>query len=172
YENPGPAGGRWQEHLIWPSACNETPQFVDLFGTGQKVLVMASQPEGQMDWFAPGPDPTQPWVPHPISEKSSPGNIIPGTEPFSHGLGVGDITTGPAPFSPGRGGGDINGAGRLDVMTTAGWWEQPVQVNDTPWVFHPADLGPDCADMYAFDVNGDGQADVLSSSAHDYGIWW
>ena len=26
--------------------------------------------------------------------------------------------------------------------------------------------------MYAYDIDGDGKADVLSSSAHNYGIWW
>ena len=26
--------------------------------------------------------------------------------------------------------------------------------------------------MFAYDVNGDGKADVISSSAHNYGIWW
>jgi hypothetical protein len=26
--------------------------------------------------------------------------------------------------------------------------------------------------MYAYDMNGDGRADILSTSAHRYGIWW
>ena len=26
--------------------------------------------------------------------------------------------------------------------------------------------------MYAFDADGDGDRDVVSSSAHDYGLWW
>jgi hypothetical protein len=162
YENPGKSGGDglWKKHEIWHSACNETPQYVDLFGTGKRVIVMGWQPkgkgnEGQMAWFEPGADPTKPWVMHPISEPSRPGKEIPGTQKFSHGLGVGDL----------------NGDGRLDVICTAGWWEQPEKVGDTPWTFHPANLGPACADMFAMDLDGDGKADVVSSSAHQFGIW-
>ena len=42
----------------------------------------------------------------------------------------------------------------------------------TPWVFHKANFGEDCAEMLVYDCNGDGRNDVISSSAHRYGIWW
>jgi len=163
FENPKGKGGHWKRHEIWHSACNETPQYVDLLGTGKRVLVMGFQPkakgdgnQGQMAYFTPGKDPTQPWEMHPISEPSSPGKAIPGTMRFSHGLGVGDV----------------NGDGRLDVICTGGWWEQPMKTDGkTPWKFHPANLGEACADMYAYDLNGDGKADILCSSAHRFGIW-
>jgi FG-GAP-like repeat/FG-GAP repeat len=161
YENPQGKDGFWKEHEIWPSACNETPQYLDLFGNGKRVLVMGCQPkgkedQGQMAWFAPGSDPNQPWEMHPISEPSSPGNEVPGTRRFSHGLGAGDL----------------NGDGRLDVICTGGWWEQPEKDQGKPWRFHAAKLGDACADMLAYDVDGDGKADVISSSAHQFGIWW
>jgi FG-GAP-like repeat/FG-GAP repeat len=38
-------------------------------------------------------------------------------------------------------------------------------------VFHPAKLGAACADMHVYDIDGDGKMDVLSSSAHNFGIW-
>ncbi len=160
YENPQGKSGHWKEHVIWNSACNETPQFVDLFGNGKRVLVMGTQPagkenQGQMCWFAPGRDVSQPWEMHPISEPSSPGKEIPGTQRFAHGLGIGDV----------------NADGRLDVICTSGWWEQPEQ-ESKPWKFHPANLGDACADMHAYDMDGDGRPDILSSSAHQYGIWW
>jgi hypothetical protein len=60
----------------------------------------------------------------------------------------------------------------MDVICTGGWWEQPAKADGrTPWKFHPANLGEACADMYAFDLDGDGKADIVSSSAHKFGIW-
>jgi hypothetical protein len=163
YENPQGKEGHWKEHEIWHSACNETPLYADLLGTGKRVLIMGFQPkgkqggnQGQMAYFTPGNDPTEPWVMHPISEPSTEGHPIPGTFHFSHGLGVGDV----------------NGDGRLDVICTEGWWEQPAKDEGKPWPFHPARICEACADMFAFDVDGDGKADILSSSAHNFGIWW
>src|SRR5712692_199323 len=160
YENPQGKPGHWKEHVIWNSACNETPQFVDLFGNGRRVLVMGTQPagkenQGQMCWFAPGKDVSQPWEMHPISEPSSAGKEIPGTQRFSHGLGIGDV----------------NADGRLDVICTGGWWEQP-EKEGKPWQFHRANLGDACADMHAYDMDGDGRPDILSSSAPPYGVSW
>ena len=170
YENPKGKEGYWPEHEIWHSACNETPLYTDLFGDRHRVLLMGWQPkdkatgkvkqnEGQMAWFTPGSDPTQSWEMHAVSEPSVPGKPrIPGTDQFSHGLGTGDL----------------NGDGRLDVICTGGWWEQPESGRNstTPWPFHPAKLGGAVADMIAYDVNNDGKNDVIASSAHQFGIWW
>jgi hypothetical protein len=163
YENPKGQPGLWTRHEIWHSACNETPLYTDLFGDGHRVLVMGWQPkgkdnEGQMAWFTPGSDLNAPWEMHAISEPSQPGHAVPGTFRFSHGLGVGDI----------------NGDGRKDVICTGGWWEQPEtgRKSATPWTFHPARLGDAVADMIVYDVNNDGKADVIASSAHQFGIWW
>jgi hypothetical protein len=163
YENPKGKPGHWPQHEIWHSACNETPLYTDLFGDGHRVLVMGWQPkgkdnEGQMAWFTPGSDPSQSWEMHALSKPSAPGKVIPGTNKFSHGLGVGDL----------------NGDGRQDVICTGGWWEQPSsgRSSSTPWTYHPAQLGDAVADMIPYDVNGDGKTDVIASSAHNFGIWW
>jgi hypothetical protein len=168
----------WKKHVIWHSACNETPLYTDLLNTGKRVLVMAFQPkdkppagnEGRMAYFTPNPnDPTALWEMHPISEPAVPaelkdgkpvpntGKPIPGTMRYAHGLGAGDV----------------NGDGRADVICTGGWWEQPAKPDgQTSWTFHPANLGQPAADMYAYDVDGDGKNDILSTSAHKFGIWW
>ena len=162
-ENPKGKDGHWKKHIIWHSACNETPIYADLLGTGKKVLLMGFQPkgkgnEGQMAYFTPNAkDPDALWDMHPISVPSEPGKEIPGTQKFSHGLGVGDV----------------NGDKRNDVICTGGWWEQPKEVDGkTAWAFHAANLGEACADMFAYDMDGDGKNDVISTSAHKFGIWW
>jgi len=55
---------------------------------------------------------------------------------------------------------------------TKGWWEAPADRTQAPWTFHPAKLGPDCADIIVHDFDGDGDNDVATSSAHKYGMWW
>jgi hypothetical protein len=162
-ENPKGKDGHWKKHIIWHSACNETPTYVDLLGNGKRVLLMGFQPpgkgnEGQMAYFTPNAkDPDALWDMHPVSPPSTPGKEVPGTQKFSHGLGVGDV----------------NGDGRKDVICTGGWWEQPASPDGkTPWEFHPANLGDACADMFVWDMDGDGKNDVISTSAHRFGIWW
>jgi hypothetical protein len=151
YENPQNKPGHWKVHTVTRSACNETPLFTDLLGNGKPVAIWGVQPEGYIAWFSLPKDPSQQWDMHIIA-----GPKAPGSEKFSHGLGVGDI----------------NGDGRNDVLTTQGWWEAPADRTQEHWKFHQVDFGPDCADMIVYDVDGDGYNDVITSSAHNYGIWW
>jgi hypothetical protein len=81
---------------------------------------------------------------------------VPGVERYTHGLGFADM----------------NGDGKPDVIITKGWWEMPDDPRQHNWKFHPADLGEDCSQIYMLDAKGDGIHDLISASAHRYGIWW
>ncbi len=156
-ENPAEKGGLWKRHNCVSVTGNESPQYVDLDGDGQKELLMGVE-GGAMAFAKRQPsDPHALWTLYPISTAEQvKQKRAPAIGRFYHGLGLGDV----------------NGDDRSDVIVPDGWWEAPADPKSGPWTFHPANLNPRCAHMYSYDFDGDGDRDVLSSSAHHYGLWW
>lgn len=152
YENPKKTGARWKSHLILSTAGNETPAFVDVDLDGRKDIICNDINARQVIWLkSPSSKGDTAWLRHVISSDS-----LRGTHRYTHGLGWGDM----------------NADGKNDVIIKDGWWESPANVNQPEWTFHPANLEKDCANMFVLDADQDGDVDIISSSAHDYGIWW
>jgi hypothetical protein len=152
YENPRADGHAkaWPKHQVLDSVANESPQFVNVVGDERPELVCTHEGFFGYATF----DPAQPlaaWQFQPISEKIAP-------VPFGHGLGVGDVS----------------GDGRQDILMKDGWFEQPEKPGGGRWVLHAARFAPiGGAEMYAYDVDGDGDNDVITSlAAHDFGLAW
>jgi hypothetical protein len=152
YENPKNSKGLWQLHVILPTAGNETPAFADVDLDGRMDLICNDITAKQVVWLkSPVAKEDTTWQRYVISHDS-----LRGTDKYTHGLGWGDV----------------NKDGKNDVLIKSGWWESPANVKDKDWEFHPANFGEDCANMFVYDIDKDGDHDVISSSAHNYGIWW
>jgi hypothetical protein len=152
YENPKNNTDHWTMHYILKNAGNESPAFVDVDGDGRPDIICNDPVAKEMIWMkSPSKKGDTLWQRFVIAK----GNI-PGVDRYTHGLGFADM----------------NGDGRPDVIITKGWWEMPEDPKQANWIFHPADLGEDCSQIYMLDVKGDGSKDLISASAHGYGIWW
>jgi hypothetical protein len=101
------------------------------------------------------------WDFQPISKAGEPRKN--GTFKYYHGLGYGDL----------------NKDGRTDVLIMHGWWEAPAEKPSGPWQFHPYKLSKDNksdplkgADIHVYDLDLDGDNDLVTSCAHEFGVWW
>jgi putative membrane-bound dehydrogenase-like protein len=156
YVNPGEGKvldekNHWETRKVFDGVGNESPQFVNLVGDAQPELVCNFQ--GKLGYATfDVKKPNEPWKWHAVSE-----NV--GGYPFQHGLGVGDV----------------NGDGLQDVIFKDGWFEQPKSLDGDPiWTLHKYQFaGPGGADMFAYDVDGDGDNDIITSlAAHTFGLAW
>ncbi len=154
YENPKKEGlsEHWPKHQVFDWVSNESPQLTNLIGDDKPELVCTRDGYfgfATVDWDKP----FEAWKFHPISAQIT-------AKKFGHGLGVGDV----------------NGDGRQDVIHSKGWFEQPKQNPETSrWISHQASFSNAYggAEMYAYDVDGDGDNDIITSqAAHDFGLSW
>lgn len=152
YENPGDEDRLWEKHYAFERVRGESPTMTDLDGNGVPQVI--THWDGRWGWIEPDPKkPREPWTFTAIEadDKQWP--------QFYHGEGVGDV----------------NGDGRLDLIINDGWYEQPDSESDGDWTFHAHKFSTDRggAQMFAYDVDGDGDNDVISSlNAHEWGLAW
>jgi hypothetical protein len=150
YLNPQGKEQHWERHQVFDAVDNESPTFVDITGDGKPEIICNS--DGTFGYASPDwGNVTAKWKFVSVTGKGPWGN-------FNHGLGVGDV----------------NGDGRLDLLERGGWWEQPKDGAAGLWIRHPAAFSPGGgAQMFAYDVNGDGLTDIVTSiAAHGYGLGW
>ena len=152
YENPQGRSGMWKERVVHPAVASESPLMEDVNGDGRDDLLFVDARARQVVWMqAPIKTGDTAWTRYEASDTlpARRSRIMP------HGLGFADM----------------DGDGQKDVVALDAWWRARA-LPGAPWEEHRADLGAPAAHMYAFDVDGDGDRDVVSSSAHDYGLWW
>jgi hypothetical protein len=172
WKNPGKGSGPWVENPIDSGNPIEFAFAVDLTNSGkvQDVIPEWGSNNAPLTWYELKKGG---FVRHQVSDRS-----------YGHGIGVGDV----------------NGDGRNDILTPKGWFEAPADPrDDAGWKFHPdwdssanggfcglpapgagrgatppaaTGTSGDLAFIYAVDINGDGRNDILTSCAHDYGIFW
>lgn len=154
YENP--KGDKldelWEKHEVFDWVSNESPWFTNIVGDERPELVCTRDGKfgyATINWEHP----FEAWTFHAISEQIA-------TPKFGHGLGVGDLS----------------GDGRADVIHAEGWLEQPADLSGDPlWTLHKTAFSNSYggAEMHAYDVDGDGDNDVITSqAAHDFGLAW
>ncbi len=144
WKNSGGAG-RWAEAVIESGSPIEFCFLVDMDNDGKakEVLPQFGDTKQPAAWYEYRGGK---WVRNVVQSKS-----------FGHGIGAGDL----------------NGDKRTDILTPKGWLEAPADPRSGEWTLHADwDFPEHLGFMHVLDVNGDGKADILTSNAHDYGIFW
>lgn len=154
-ENPGRRGGSWSQHFIDKPGHLETALMADLDADGDPdVLPNVME---QVIWYEFTP------------VKGSPPATKPGDPcPYFRPRPVGKEGAG-----AGIGTGDINGDKRVDILCAKGWYEGPKDPRKDKWIWHGEwDLGDAGIPILAYDVDGDGDTDLVWGIGHNYGVYW
>jgi len=166
YQNPGnpkSATGNWTARTMLTGLGNESPHLGNVTGDGKpEYICMQNNRLGVAE--ANAGNLTGPWTFRAASEIRS-GNGATAYGINSHGVGAGDV----------------NMDGRIDLFSMHGWYEQPATLGSAEWTLHEAPFSSrpftgenqGGAHMYAYDIDGDGDNDVVSGiQAHAWGLHW
>ncbi len=151
YRNTGKVEGLWPEAEIEKNGNFETGGLWDLKSSGHCDVVLPDV--ARTIWYevVKGADGKSGMVTHLVCEKG---------------------------MQLGGGIGDINGDGRPDIIRPNAWFEAPADIRSGKWIEHPLSVGAKdgkathTPQIRAYDVNKDGLADIITSDAHGYGIFW
>jgi hypothetical protein len=153
YENPCGGARHWRRHEVFPKIQGENPPFADVTGDGRPEIVTHWQ--GYWGYVAPDwSHPHRAWTFHRLGAAGD-------WPQFHHGQGVGDITGDRLP----------------DVLINEGWLTRDRSfrpAGSADWHFQPYRFAPrGGAQMLIYDVDGDGDNDVVSAlDAHGWGLAW
>ena len=151
FRNTGAGAGEWPESLIDNNGNHECAELQDVIGAGKALAFVPSVTNTVWYEVVKGADGRGAFAKHIVSDKA-----------MTWGVGVGDI----------------NGDGRPDFIRPDAWFEAPADPRNGKWLEHPLALGgldgkiEHTPQILVYDVNGDGLNDIITSSAHGYGIFW
>lgn len=141
-ENPGPEKKDWPVHEIDTPGNMETATLHDISGDGTLDILPAAIHAHA--WYETRiVNGKAQWTKHALPAVTK-----------GHGIGAGDV----------------DGDGRCDIVACNGWLQQPAAGD---WVWH-ADfkLGSTSCPILVFDVDSDGDSDIIWGMGHDYGLYW
>ena len=151
YRNALGTAGDWSETIADMGPNYEAGDLEDIDGDGKRNEILAHCPATVWYEVSTLPSGKRGFVKHVICEKT-----------MNYGGGVGDL----------------NGDGRPDVLRPEAWFEAPADLRKDKWIEHPWAIGAKdgkvehTPQMLVLDVNGDKLPDVITSNAHQHGIFW